>query len=296
MKKIIVLASSGRLANQLWHFAAVYAYCLEKGFECENYAFFRYWYYFNITISNKLTKWFFGNFYHWHKNIKFSKIMYLLYAAIIKFIFRRRVIKDKGQVFLLPPTPNLIDDQKKILQTVDLSNNRTFYFCGWLFRNPDGLKKYRTQILEYFKPKERWYGPAQEFIRNLKNKYKHAVGVHIRQGDYKTWQGGQCYFTCQEVRKILDDFLSNQTVYTKDNTVFILCSDGEIDKESFIGLNAVNGLGTEIADLYTLAAMDLIIGSGSTYGPWAAYYGNVPFVQFSRSKIDWSSVLNNKIL
>src|SRR3989344_2287792 len=40
-KRIIILDHNrGRLANQLWNFMSIYAYCLEKGYALENYSFF----------------------------------------------------------------------------------------------------------------------------------------------------------------------------------------------------------------------------------------------------------------
>jgi hypothetical protein len=68
-----------------------------------------------------------------------------------------------------------------------------------------------------------------------------------------------------------------------------LCSDEAIEQDKFVGLNFVLGPGSEITDLYMLAETDMIIGSNSTYGTWAAYYGQIPFYCFSAEKINWLS-------
>jgi hypothetical protein len=73
----------------------------------------------------------------------------------------------------------------------------------------------------------------------------------------------------------------------KKSIVFVICSDGEVDENEFLGLNYIKGPGTEVEDLYCLAGMDTIIGSNSTFGSWAAYYGNIPLFHFSHGKIDW---------
>lgn len=290
-KKIIVLENNaGRMANQLWHFASMYAYCLEKGYVCENWAFFRYVHYFNFSIKNKIVDLIFVRFFKLHKSIKLTKALYILFSKIVQKLFRKKIVRDNNVVFFLPPTPNMKEEQKEKLRLID-KLDLTWYFCGWLFRNPDGQKKYHAQIQEYFKPREPWGNMVQNFITNLKNKYKLVVGVHIRQGDYRTWEGGQYYFTCAEVRTILNNFILNYRNLRVADTVFVICSDEKIDEKYFAGLNFVFGPGSEITDLYTLAATDLIIGSTSTYGSWAAYYGEKPFIKFSRDKIDWT-VLN----
>ena len=71
--------------------------------------------------------------------------------------------------------------------------------------------------------------------------------------------------------------------------LFIICSDGPIDEAVFHDLPYVKGLGTEIEDLFTLAATDVIIGAHSTYGTLAAYFGNIPFYTFSREHMNWES-------
>ena len=59
-KKVIILQhNGGRLANQLWPFVSIYAYCLENNFELDNYCFFEYTRYFSIKIQNRLIDWVF---------------------------------------------------------------------------------------------------------------------------------------------------------------------------------------------------------------------------------------------
>jgi len=42
-----------------------------------------------------------------------------------------------------------------------------------------------------------------------------------------------------------------------------------------------------------LAATDIIIGSDSTFGAFASYYGNLPFIVFEK-KIDWNYYKDKK--
>lgn len=288
MKKMVILKDNGgRLANQLWNFASIYAFCLEKNYQCRNYAFFRYQHYFNVKcfgVFYRVLAW----FYQWRKNYKLCKIFNYAYFRLVKLFVGQRVIDDQDADFNLPPSANENSDQIKIAQEIGNPHHQTYYFNGWLFRNPTGLVKHLGAVREYFKPKEQYCSQITKLKNELKEKYKLIVGVHVRQGDYKTWQGGKFYYTGGEVASILRDYLDQQKQYQPQEVVFVICSDGPINDSDFNGLNIARGPGSEITDLYMLAETDLIIGSTSTYGTWAAYYGQIPFYHFSREPIDWN--------
>ncbi|OGH88663.1 MAG: hypothetical protein A3J93_01035 [Candidatus Magasanikbacteria bacterium RIFOXYC2_FULL_42_28] len=291
MKKIIILQNNGgRLANQLWNFASIYGYCLSRGYECENYSFFRYAEYFDFKISNKFVNFLFFKLLKVF-GVKFTKALYFIYSTIVKLLNPALVVRAESEEFLLPPSVIVATTHATTIKKIDAAQGGHFYFCGWLFRNPVALTKYRQQIILAFSPREKYKNRVDDFLKNLRSEYKNIVGVHIRQGDYQSWLGGQYYFTSQEVRVILDDYLRNSKYFSAE-TCFVLCSDGAIDKTQFNGLNYRLGPGTEIEDLYALAGSNLIIGSNSTFGGWAAYYGNIPMITFSRNKINWPESIN----
>ncbi len=284
MKLILIRDNRGRLANQLWNFASIYAFALEKKIECENYCFFRYQKYFNFTIENRIIH-IFSN------QKKVGKIAYIVhegFARIFEKIAYRRVVLNKEVEFFLPPSVVVNKRQLIELEKIETNTKKNIFFSGWIFRNPIGLEKYHEQIKKIFRPKEQYCEEAEKNIALLRKKYKKVVGVHIRQGDYKTWEGGKFFFTQKEVRSILEEYIQSQKNITVDETVFMVCSDGFIDEGEFLGLNLVKGPGGEATDLYALSLTDLIIGSNSTYGRWAAYYGQIPFFQFMHDGVDWN--------
>lgn len=282
MKKIIILQNNqGRLANQLWLYANVYAFCLEKNYICHNPSFYQYSHYFNTRKSNGVTQFIFSN-----KLLRKSKLIkgvYLLYSEIIKIINKSKIIKSGNDIFILPPDKQIEKTQKEALLKMD-SNKKTFYFCGWFFRTPNGLEKYHEEIRNYFRPKEKYLHKIKELIEPLKTSGKFLVGVHIRQGDYKIWNGGRCYYSFEEVRRILELYLKRQT--EPEKTFFVICSDEKINDDVFAGLPYIKGPGSEIEDLYALANTDTIIGSDSSFGAWAAYYGRIPFTTFPEKKTE----------
>ena len=283
MKKIVILENNGgQLANQLWQYANIYAYSLEVGCEIENWSFFRYYNYFNL---NKITNNLLCNFFYTKKFTSLIKFLYGQYCLMYKIFSPSLILKSRIN-FYLPPSRNTDRNHNNILKKIGL-DAKVRYFCGWNFRNPDGLIKYHSEIKKYFKPKEIYFNEVTDFISRARENNKVLVGVHIRQGDYRKWNNGIYYFSCSEVRIILDNFLANRT--NPSEVVFIICSDEDIEDEIFYGLNYIKGLGKSILDLYTLALTDMIIGSVSTYGQWASYYGQVNMINFSRDNINWNN-------
>ena len=78
----------------------------------------------------------------------------------------------------------------------------------------------------------------------------------------------------------------------KQNVNFMICSDEKIAETHFEGLNYTICNGNLVEDLFTLASCDAIIGSNSTFGAWASYYGNIPLIVFERDQIDWEYYKN----
>ena len=282
MKKIVILENNGgRLANQLWLSSGVYAYCLEKKYIYENRCFFRYEHYFNIQKSD----WFLYSFFNRRniRNSKLAKVLYPIYSTTLKMLNPKSVVQDNKTIFNLPPDEGLNEKQSNLLDKIEKSDRGIFYFCGWLFRTPIGLEKYRKEITEYFKPRKEYDDRVKNFIDRARTGNRQLIGIHVRHGDYKVWNGGKFFYSFKEVRKILESFLQEQE--NKEQITFIICSDEEINDSIFAGLPYIKGLGSEIEDLYTLASTDKIIGSNSSYGAWASYYGNIPFTTFPEKNI-----------
>lgn len=282
MKKIFVLNNRGRLANQLWLAASVYAYCLEKKYFYINYAFFNYQHFFGIKTKNLFVDYVLATLPK-----KISTILYLTYCRLLRIFHSNYIVDDKKTNFLLPPSLNEVESQQEDIDKIE-NLNHDIYLWGWAFRNPIGWEKYRQEIKEFFKPNRKYLVSSEEKINEAKKMGDVLVGIHVRHGDFKTWNNGEHYYTFLETRKIVEDFLKKQDQTTK--YVFLICSDDKIDGECFSGLNFVIGPGQVVGDLYALAGCDIVIGSPGTYGPWAAYYGNIPFVKFSRGLINWPIV------
>lgn len=313
-KKVVILQHNrGQLANQLWNFATIYAYCLEKGYICKNYSFFEYNKYFNIKLENKLIDLLFFrtfNFFSKFLPFKFVKkifeFFYSVFASSIKilkkkqFIYAGHSIKKFKRFYYLPPT----QESKDKLKNLELNKEvQTIYLEGWLFRNPIGLIKFQRKIRKYFKPKYIYTKRVDKFISTLRRKYSHLVGVHIRQksigdGNLNKIKGEKVYIFKNDinfVKRTLEEYLLKFNKFKKD-VCFVVCSNKKVNISKFKGLNIVFAGGNPVEDLYTLSKMDIIIGCRSTFSTFAAYYGNIPLVIFNENKINWDYYIKNKLL
>lgn len=293
MKRAIILKhGGGELANQLWNYISIYAYCLEKNLECENHSFFEYAHFFNIPrINNRIIYFFFFRPFRNHvgrRNSFQTRFFRALYKVYVFFVYMKKQdsiissINSTNTAFYLPPSQL----SKERLLSIE-KNDDVFYLDGWLFRNPDGIQKYRDKIIRYFTPGEFIYTKVRSIIAPLKKQFTHIVGVHIRHGDYATFKNGRYFLEISRVFEILKEYLKENRKQA-DETVFIIASDGDITTDDFPGLNTFPLRGNAVEDLFALGATDIIIGSDSSYGNLAAYFGNIPHIVMTKEPIDWA--------
>ena len=309
-KTIIILASApgARLANQLWNFISIYAYCLAKGYQCQNFSFFEekkhkgekifnsffdYGSYFNIPLKNIFLK--ILLFFHLKNNKLIRKIRpYHRYVKIIKILHPEKIIYSGDSPFYLPPSENKNQEQAEKIKKLELSQDKKIYFSGWFLRNPRGLAEYRKEIVSYFQPKKETQEKIAALTDKLKSQYEHLVGVHIRQSDYKKeFYDGKLYFKEKEINIFLKEYLDNFKI-DPGKTCFIICSDENVNLNYFTDLNIIKSNFNAVEDLFLLAATDIIIGSDSTFGAFASYYGDIPMIVFRRDKIDWAYYWDKK--
>jgi hypothetical protein len=287
-KAIILRHNGGQFANQMWNFISIYAYARKTGRECRNYSFFEYDRFFDIPVGSHYFRMFFWNYkfllsFLPEKSVKtLFRFKYKVVSALMLkihpkcSIFSGNAFADDGP-FFLPPTK----ENKKVLPDC-----ATIYFDGWLFRNPEGMKKYRKEILEYFAPKEKIRESVRDFIVPIRKKYRHIIGIHIRQNDYIGFKDGKYFVPQSRARKIIDEYIETSKIKASE-TCFVICSDGKIDGKLFSGLDFIIPDKSPIEEFFILTSCDIILGADSTFGALAAWFGNIPHVIFKKEKIDW---------
>ena len=318
--------NGGRLGNQIWLIAAVYAYCLESNTVFDIRCFFEYQEYFDIRMESKLA-WLYGKKYYFWTNflmipediardifytvfnlwcdifilIKKKRVifeinqtnpniiklsLYRLYTAIFRIIKEIYARLLHNNIASLPSYGMTSTSSILLLSTSNIPANS--YLYGWLFRNPAGIIKYQDEVRSFITPRLAITKKIDVEIANARSNFSRIVGVHIRLGDVvnEYINNNRVAFSEPEVYKILKEYLTFAQLKCED-VCFLICSDGKISDKAFPGLNFKIHHGNPVEDLWFLSKTDIIIGADSSFAISASYLGDKPFIVFKRDRIDW---------
>jgi hypothetical protein len=253
---IVIASKPGRLGNLLLVYASLLAWGFEYDQKVVNPAFARYYRYFTGTKART------GSLYGGLYNLSY-------YFARIIDRFR---LSNK-----LFGTRHLDWTEKVNLDAGSsaLPSSLVCFIQGWQFRAKDLVEKHREKIHAFF-------APAPEFQQKLIDIWEHSipqghkvVGVHVRRGDYRTFEGGAYYFEPEIYENLMRQILS---LFGTEQIVFLVCSDDQQITNAFQdpNLKVIAGPGHELLDLYALAKCHYLVGPPSTYSIWASFYGQVP--------------------
>lgn len=262
----------GGLANQLRVAACVLAFALYSKRECVLPCFFRFRHHFKKLPAVGMADW----IRHAPVSQLWKKRGYHLLARAVGSL-PLGVMLAVDELTFLPPTEPRNSREAAVQAAIQAAQGKDIYLSGWLLRNPTGLITYRAEILEAFKPTDEYLAPARSVITKLRRDDAFVVGVHWRQGDYATWEGGK-YLISE--RRLLQYLAAVKQKTARDfpgrPVRFLICTNGPQPRNVPPEYEFVRGPDTEIGDLYGLSMTDWILGSHSTYGRWASFYGQVP--------------------
>ncbi len=164
---------------------------------------------------------------------------------------------------------------------------RKGFVYGWSMRNSHVyFPKLKHEILKLYRPNTIITDAVDADFKKYRCEGYFIIGVHIRRGDYKDWEGGKYYFEWEEYRDIM---LQLAKVYIEKKPAFFISTNEKYDKSVFEGLTLVSAHCTSaIHDLYGLSCCDRIIGPLSSFSRWASFYGNVPLCFIEREKMRYS--------
>ncbi|RBL89644.1 alpha-1,2-fucosyltransferase [Chitinophaga flava] len=275
---VINLYKNGQLGNRLLHASAFIANSIEHGYSFYYLSFPEaYQQYFDLedNATLKLT----GVRFHFSRSGTLNSILIKIASGLFKFLKKRKSLPFLDYLTIIPasqPNGALYCDMNDA-RFLEKAKNKVLFVEGWRFTDHINMPKHLFFIRDIFKPREKYAGLIDTIVNKARKFGKTLIGIHIRRGDYKNYQGGKWFYEdTVYVRKIQE---MQQLLSGHDNpssVVFIICSDEEIDMHSFSTLPVVYIRKSEIIDLYTLAKCDYIIAPPSTFSGWASYYGNVP--------------------
>lgn len=152
---------------------------------------------------------------------------------------------------------------------------------GWDTMNDTRYLSQTKEKLQFiFRPKKEITEKAESFIATIRQQADIVIGVHIRHGDYKTFEGGKYYYSLEEFHAFM---LQVKKMYSESTVAFFISSNADFSTDIFTGCNCFR-FGKEpsgdILDLYTLSLCDKIMGPWSTYSRWASFIGEKPLFCF----------------
>ena len=154
-----------------------------------------------------------------------------------------------------------------------LKSKCVVFLSGFLFGNRDfnHIKKNRNALIHYFKFQEFISSEGDLILSKFQNKNNLVIGLCIRQGDYKTHEGGKYYLNDSQYLTIIK-ILRKQF---ENNINFFIAS--EESKPNFPMLdNVIVSCGNPALNIYMLSKCDFLIGPPSTFLTWSSFYKSVP--------------------
>jgi hypothetical protein len=156
---------------------------------------------------------------------------------------------------------------------------------GWYARWYDLFLKYKEDIIRLFAFNEEIENSVGKLMDNSLR-----LGIHIRRGDYRTFQGGRFFYTDEQYVHIIRSFLAfhfNEKVH-----VYICGNDPSLNKEYYtLQLSTCQvslPQGTPGEDLCLLSHCDYLIGAPSTFSLVASMYHNLPLYWIEDPTIELS--------
>lgn len=281
-KLLIVGLRCGRLGNRIVLFANLMAYAAEHGYRLVNVTFHSYAAFFETTRRDVYCRYPIATrrslfdlipgvagairktriFYHVTRGVSVMNDKWPLFGKKVVTLRER-----PGQLLVLLESPEV---------QAQIADAKVVFVYGWIFRAPELLQKHAEAIRAYFRPAEAYERISAQAVAPLRQDSEVVIGVHIRQGDYRNWRKGRCFYTMTQYASWMHE-LAEQ--FPGKKVSFLVCSDEPRYQNEFPGLSVGFGPGFPMGDLYALARCDYILGSLSSFSQWASFYGNKPLYQ-----------------
>lgn len=265
MRKIILCDKPGRLGNLLIVFTHFAALALERKFQIINPSFSPYKHYLESTLTQSVPC------FNTHRALSNVNLRYK-YANLSFRILRKSAVKVPllFQVISLDWNESLDLDQLANQDRFDCEVNLV---GGWLFRCESLVAKYKPQLSRFFLPLNRYIEEARIHIIKARhiNPSASLIGIHIRHGDYKLFQGGKFYYSLSFYRSLIKSLYDHHS----SSLVFIVVSDQSLSYNDFDDPNIYLSNSAEIVDMIILSMCDGVIGPPSTFSQYAScFWGN----------------------
>jgi hypothetical protein len=149
------------------------------------------------------------------------------------------------------------------------------FIQGWQVRANRLLQKHAAAIRTFFRPAEKFDHALNDFWKKNVREGETVVGIHVRRGDYDTFEKGAYYYSLEQYQALMQQL---QALFGTEQITFLVASADKLSRGDFNdpSLRIIFAPGHELLDLYALSRCHYIAGPPSTYSMWASFYGIVP--------------------
>ena len=243
MKLFVLVSRSGDHCNRLFQSLHFHAFCLEN-----NHLFW------NPTMLGLLDK-------------------YFPVPAKIGDVFQNYFFKYLIKIFRMLSFDWICNDPNQVLGVVGLLE-------GWNFRCNELTVKYRSKLSRYYfinKPLSKREVSLINSLNAYKSRGVFLIGLHIRRGDYKDFEGGRYWYLESHYANFIAQL--RQQLKQKHRALLVVACSNEIPVP-----HCGQDISTQAswsADLRVLQLCDLLIGPPSTFTSWASYSAQIPCIHIT---------------
>jgi len=141
---------------------------------------------------------------------------------------------------------------------------------GWLFRAPHYVRKHREAIRKIMRFRRSVNPELASRLDQTKSPGRTRICLHIRQGDYRAWEGGRHYVDPGEYAQAACRIAQRES---RRNPEFWLCSDEPVDLTLFPPGTRICPHRSLSEDFQVMTESDFILGGISTFSRAAAFLG-----------------------
>jgi hypothetical protein len=275
---LVVMDNPGRLGNLITRHAHLLAHALESGDAVMDYSFLKWSKHFPNLNRNLLQG---------YPVVPTIGMPTLFLRAGFKFFRVCTELHRRGKLQTLAPWLGhltAIYPKELALDSPEYERlsepYKVLLLEGYVFTCRSAVTRQRANIRRQFHLEAREFAALKAELDAWRVGGE-LVGVHIRQGDFRGYDGGKFFFTVEEYAKAMR---ATAAALAPRRVKFLVCSDEAQAKESFTGMDVLISQAPHWQDLIKLSQCDRLIGTMSTFVRTASFLRAVPLYTLQRGR------------
>lgn len=271
---VIIASKEGQLANRIWHASYFMANAYENGYKVYHLHFYDYYQYFSESLSRSP----FNIRFVGKRTFRWSRFVRELLRNFLKVLLKLG-LRDLAFMEIIRYDSDRYDGKPYEINNSEFirkAKRKIVFILGWYFEDQENIQKHKNLMLKTWRPNEEYTDEVERLYARYKKNHDLLIGVHIRRGDYKNFNGGKWFYDTEDYYHKITE-MAGMPEFAGKRLAFIVCSNetvsGYADGENFSVFCESRHM---IVDIFLLARCDYILGPPSTFSIFASFYGSVP--------------------